>query len=85
MVEEARTHVDGELSEVRVHLTAETKGGRDTGHDHRYEVIEVAVDGGGELQGAETDVIESLVIDTEGLVRVFYQLLNGEGGVIRLE
>jgi hypothetical protein len=85
MVEIGHTHVDGELSEVRVHLTGETKGGRDTGHDHRYEVIEVTVGGGGELQGAGTDIIESLVIETEGLVSVLHQLLNGESGVIRLK
>ena len=79
------THVDGELVEVRVQLTGETQAGRDTGHDHRHKVVEVAVGGGGELQCAEADVVESLVVDTEGLVGVLDQLVNGEGGVVGLE
>ena len=81
----AHTHVNGELAEVRVQLTGETQASRDTGHDHRHKVVEVTVGGGGELQCAEADVVESLVIDTEGLVRVLDQLVNGEGGVVGLE
>jgi hypothetical protein len=78
-------HVDGELSEVRVELTGETETGRDARHDDRDEVVEVAVGGGRELQGTEADIIKSLVVDTEGLVRVLDELVHREGGVVRLD
>ena len=47
-------------------------------------MVQVTVRRGVELQGSETDVVESLVIDTEGLVGVLDKLVNGEGGVVWL-
>jgi len=79
------TQVDGQLSQVSVELTGETKGGGDTGHDDGDQVVEVTVAGGRELQSTEADVVQSLVIDTEGLVRVLDQLVDGEGGVVWLD
>jgi hypothetical protein len=40
---------------------------------------------GVELKCPEADVIEGLIINAEGFVRVFDQLVNGEGGVVWLE
>lgn len=79
-----RHHVDGELSEIRVELTGESQTGRDTRHDERDEVVEITVGRGRQLQGSEADVVESLVVDTEGLVRVLDELVNRERGVVRL-
>jgi hypothetical protein len=78
-------HVDGQLSEIRVELTGESKTCGDTRHDERDKVVQVSVSGGVELQGSETDVVKSLVIDTESLVRVLDKLVNGEGGVVGLD
>ena len=47
-------------------------------------MVQVTVRRGVELQGSETDVVESLVIDTEGLVRVLHKLVNRESGVVWL-
>ena len=47
-------------------------------------MVEVAVCWCRKLQGPEADVVESLVIDAEGLVRVLDELVNGQGGVVRL-
>ena len=79
-----RNHVDTELSQVRVELTGESETRRYTGHDDRDEVVEVTVGGGGKLEGSEANVVKSLVVDTEGSVRVLDKLVNGEGGVVRL-
>ena len=48
-------------------------------------MVQVTVGGGVELQGSETDVVKSLVIDTEGLVRVLDKLVDGESGVVWLD
>lgn len=48
-------------------------------------MVEISVGGDVELEGSEADIVESLVIDTEGLVRVLDQLVDGEGSVVRLD
>jgi hypothetical protein len=47
-------------------------------------MVKITVGGGGELQGAEADLVECLVIDTESLVRVLDELMDGECGIVRL-
>jgi hypothetical protein len=77
-------HVDGQLSEIRVELTGESKTGSDTRHDEGDEVVQITVSGFVELQGSETDIVKGLVIDTEGLVRIFDKLVYGEGSIVWL-
>ena len=47
-------------------------------------MIKITVSRGAELQCSEANIVQSLVIDTERLVRVLYELVDGKGGVIRL-
>ena len=69
-------HVDGQLPQIGVELTREAQAGGDTGHDDRYEVVKVTVCWGRQLESTEADIVQSLVIDTERLVRVFNELVN---------
>ena len=46
-------------------------------------MVEVSVGGIGQLQCPEANVVQSLVVDAEGLVGVFHQLMDGERGVVR--
>jgi hypothetical protein len=78
-------HVDGQLPQVRVQLTGETQAGGDTRHDGGDEVVQVTVGGVVELESPHADVVEGLVVDTEGLVRVLDKLVDGEGGVVGLD
>ena len=75
-------HVDGQLAEISVELTGESEASGDSGHGGGDEVVEISVGGGGEFEGAEADVIQGLVVDTVGLVGVFDELVDGEGGVV---
>lgn len=77
--------VDRQLAQVRVELARETQARGDAGHDGRDEVVQVAVSGGGQLEGAEADVVEGFVVDAEGFVRVFDELVHREGGVVGLD
>lgn len=61
-------HVDGQLAQIRVQLTGETQGGGDTRHDGGDEVVQVTIRRVGQLQGTHADVVESLVVNAEGLV-----------------
>lgn len=48
-------------------------------------MVKITIGRGRELQGAEANLIQRLVIDAEGLVGVLDELMHGEGGVIRLD
>jgi len=69
-------HVDGQLPQIGVELTWEAQTGGDTGHDDRHEVVEVAVCWGRKLESAEADIVQSLIVDAESLIRVFNELVN---------
>jgi len=77
-------HVDCEFPEISVELSREPQAGGDTRHGGGDEMVKISVCGGGEFQGPEADVVESLVVDGEGLIGVLDQLMDGEGGVVRL-
>jgi hypothetical protein len=78
-------HVDCQLSKIRVKLTRESETGGDTGHDGRDQVVQISVGWVGELEGSHADVVESLVVDTEGLVGVLDQLMDRESSIVWLD
>jgi hypothetical protein len=48
-------------------------------------MIEISVRRRREFQGAETDFVESLVVDAVSFVTVLDKLMDREGSVVRLE
>ena len=80
-----RDQVQAQLAQVAVELTREAQAGRDAGHDDRNEVVEITVCWRGELKRPEADIVERLVIDTEGLVGVLNKLVNRQSGIVRLK
>jgi len=77
--------VDGELSEVRVELTGEAEAAGHTGEGSGDQVVKITVGGGGELEGAEADIVKSLVVNAHDLIGVLDELMHGEGGVVGLD
>jgi len=77
-------HVDGYLTEVGVQLAREPETGGDARHCGRDEVVQVSVGGGGQLQGSEADIIQSLVVDAVCLICVLHKLVDRQGGVVGL-
>ena len=47
-------------------------------------MIKVAICWSRELKGTETDIVQSLVVDAESLIRVLDQLMNREGCIVGL-
>ena len=74
--------VDGELAEIGVELTGEAEAAGDAGHDDGDEMVQVTEGGGGELEGAEADIVQSFVVDAHGFVGVLNELMDGQGGVV---
>merc|ERR1711962_1074405 len=65
-------------------LTVGSKTSRHARHGGGDEMVEIAIGGGGEFEGSEANVVESLVVDAVGLVGVLDELMDGQGGVVRL-
>jgi len=79
-----RHHVDRQFPEVSVELTGEPEAGRHAGHGQGDQVVQVTVGRGGQLQGPEADIVESLVVNAVGLVGVLHELVHRQSRVVRL-
>jgi hypothetical protein len=79
-----RNQVDGHLAEVRVELTRESQASGNTRHNDGNEMVQVIVCRGGQLESAETDVVQRLIVNAKGLVRVLNELVDGESSIVRL-
>ena len=77
--------VDSELSEIGVELSWESEAASDTGESSRDEMVKITVGWGGELKGSEADIVKGLVINAHNLIGVLNKLMDGEGGVVRLD
>ena len=76
--------VNSELSEIGVELTGESEATGESGEGGGDEMVKITVGGGGELEGSEADIVESFVINAHNLIGVLNKLMDGEGGVVRL-
>jgi hypothetical protein len=63
--------VDSQLSQVRVQLTWESKAACNSWDGSWDQVVQITISGSGELQGSETDIIKSFIINTHDLISVF--------------
>ena len=68
--------VDSELSEIGVELTWESEAACDTGDSGRDQMVEITIGWGGELEGSETDIIKSLVINAHDLIGILDELMH---------
>merc|ERR1712195_16540 len=76
--------VDGELSEIGVELAGESEATGESGKGGRDKMVKITVGGGGELEGSEADIVKGLVVHAPNLIGVLNELMDGEGGVVRL-
>ncbi len=76
--------VDRQLAQVGVELPWEAQAAGDARHDCADQVVEVTKGGGGELERAEANVIQRLVIQDHALVGVFHKLVHRQCGIVGL-
>mmetsp|Transcript_15188 Transcript_15188/g.65038 ORF Transcript_15188/g.65038 Transcript_15188/m.65038 type:complete len:483 (-) Transcript_15188:50-1498(-) len=79
-----RDQVHRELAEIRVELAGEAQAAGDAGHHRGDQVVQVTEGGGGELEGAEADVVQGLVVEHHALVGVLDELVDGQRRVVGL-
>mmetsp|Transcript_27180 Transcript_27180/g.50333 ORF Transcript_27180/g.50333 Transcript_27180/m.50333 type:complete len:267 (+) Transcript_27180:933-1733(+) len=80
-----RHQVGLELGEVDVQLAVETEGGSDGGNALGDEAVEVGVRGSLDVEVAAADVVQGLVVDKEGDVRVLEHGVRAKDRVVRLD
>ena len=74
-----------EFGQIDVEGAVEAEAGRD-GADHlRNQTVEVLEAGAGNVQLAVADIIDSLVVNQEGAVRVLNGAVSGQHGVVGLD
>jgi len=77
--------VNSKLSKIGVKLSWESEAAGDTGKGSRDEMVKITVGWGGELKGSEADIVKGFVINAHNLIGVLNKLMDGEGGVVRLD
>ena len=73
-----------ELGKINVESTVETKRSSDGGHDLSHQTVEVGVRWPLNIQVPTADIVNSLVVDHEGCVRVLQCSVSGEDRVVWL-
>lgn len=79
-----RHQVSLELVQVDVEGTIESEGGSNRADDLGDQAVEVFVAGAGNVEVATANVVDSLVIDEEGAVRVLDRAVGGQHSVVGL-
>merc|ERR1719261_481513 len=77
--------VHGNLAQVTIELTREAQAASDAANGCAHEVVQVTVGWRGELQRAEADVIQGLVVQEETLISVFDELVERQHSVVWLD
>lgn len=67
-----------------MYLSRETKAACNSRHNSADQVVQVTIGGGGELESAEANIIQSLVINAHNLISVLNKLVNREGSIVWL-
>ena len=80
-----RNHVNSQLAQIGVELTGESETCCHTSHDGRNQIVKISVRGVGDLKGPLVNIVQSLVVDTEGFVGVLNELVKRQSGVVRFD
>ncbi len=79
-----RDQIGLELSEIHVEGAIETERGGDRGDNLANQTVQVGVCGALNVQVATADVVDGLIVDHEGAVRVLQSGVGGQNTVVRL-
>merc|ERR550537_477079 len=79
-----RNHVHGKFAKVGVELTRETQARGGARHRGGDKVVQVTIRRGGQLQGAEADVIQRFVVQNHDFIGVLNKLVHRQCGIVGL-
>ena len=70
-------HVDSQLAEIAIELAREAETAGSSTQSGSNQIVEISISWSGELQSAEADVVQGLVIESVHLVSILHELVNG--------
>ena len=73
-----RHQVHCNLAQVAVQLSREAQAAGHTAHCRRHQMVQVTVSWGSQFQRAETNIVQSFVVQQEGLIGVLHQLVEAQ-------
>lgn len=79
-----RHQVGLELGQIDVEGTIETETGGDRANDLGDQTVQVLITGTRDVQVATADIVDSLIVNQEGTVRVLNGAVGGQDSVVRL-
>ena len=79
-----RHQVHCNLAQVAVQLSREAQAAGHTAHCRRHQMVQVTVSRGSQLQRAETNIVQSFVVQQEGLIGVLHQLVETQHCLVTL-
>ena len=79
-----RHQVGLELSQINVEGAIETETGGDGANNLGDQTVQVLIAGTRDVQVATADIVDSLVVDQEGAVRVLNSAVGGQDSIVRL-
>ena len=74
-----------ELCQVNIQSTIESERSGDGGHNLTYKSVEVGVCGSLNVEVPAADIVDGLVVDHEGTVRVLKSGVSGQNRVVWLD
>merc|ERR1719265_1588591 len=80
-----RNEIDSDLAKIAIQLAWEAQAASHAADGRAHEVVQVAVGWRGELQRAEADVIQGLVVQQEAFIGVLDKLVERQHGVVWLD
>ena len=76
--------VNRQFSQIWVELTWESEACSYSWDACRYEVVQVSVCWGCELESSEANIVQGFVIDDHDFISIFYELMDWKSGVVWL-
>ena len=76
--------VDRQLSQISVQLSREAERAGNSGHNLGDQVVQISVRRRSDLQSAEADIVQGLVINAEDLIGGLNQLMARQSGIVGL-
>ena len=71
------------LTQVTIQLSRETETASDTAHRCRDQMIQITIGWCSQFQGTETNIVQSFIVQQEGLIWILHQLMEAQDSLER--
>merc|ERR1719401_58060 len=77
--------IDGDLTQIAIELTWKAQAGGYSAHCCAHEMVQIAIGGGCQLQGAKANIVQCLVVQQEALICILDELMERQHCIVWLD